>query len=299
MMTWSNGNSFHFPLYWPFVQGIHRSPVNSPRKASAAELWCFLRSAPGINGWVNNGEAGDLRRHRANYDVTVMIEAFHRKTCKSRYIEPFTLVSTRFLKGAITLRFSSSDKVDLIQHIGRAPHSYETKGKVNIMLQNFHNWILRANDIFMRITDVTGGVLWLTKLITEDCIWRPCQKYSSPIGTKNDAFIREVRHLIHINDAIDNHTLYFCQYDVCGRGILGERRLRVEPTVWERDLPEVSIIYKTLSQYQNGLSKYGYFRSADKTVVIPSYLYDWNSYTGKTVTLYWDTQPNPTPGWNT
>ena len=27
-----------FPLYWPFVRGIHRSPVNSPH----AELWCFL-----------------------------------------------------------------------------------------------------------------------------------------------------------------------------------------------------------------------------------------------------------------
>ena len=29
-----------------------------------------------INGWVNNGEAGDLRRHRAHYDVTVM-ECLH------------------------------------------------------------------------------------------------------------------------------------------------------------------------------------------------------------------------------
>ena len=28
-----------------------------------------------INGWVNNREAGDLRRHRALYDVTVIIEA--------------------------------------------------------------------------------------------------------------------------------------------------------------------------------------------------------------------------------
>ena len=26
-----------------------------------------------INGWVNNGEAGDLRRHRAHYDVNVML----------------------------------------------------------------------------------------------------------------------------------------------------------------------------------------------------------------------------------
>ena len=26
-----------------------------------------------INGWINNGEAGDLRRHHAYYDVTVML----------------------------------------------------------------------------------------------------------------------------------------------------------------------------------------------------------------------------------
>ena len=24
----------HFPRYWPFVRGIHRSPVNSPHKTS-------------------------------------------------------------------------------------------------------------------------------------------------------------------------------------------------------------------------------------------------------------------------
>ena len=41
--------------------------------ASDAELWCFLWSAPWINGWVNNREAGDLRRHRAHYDVIVMV----------------------------------------------------------------------------------------------------------------------------------------------------------------------------------------------------------------------------------
>ena len=26
-----------------------------------------------INGWVNNRDAGDLRRHRAHYDVTVIV----------------------------------------------------------------------------------------------------------------------------------------------------------------------------------------------------------------------------------
>ena len=63
----------HFSRYWAFLRGIHRSPVNSPQKGQwRGELWCFLRSA-WMNGWVNNREAGDLRRHRAHYDVTVMM----------------------------------------------------------------------------------------------------------------------------------------------------------------------------------------------------------------------------------
>ena len=40
----------HCPRYWPFVRGIPRS--------------------------VNNGEAGDLRRHRAHYDINVMIRSY-------------------------------------------------------------------------------------------------------------------------------------------------------------------------------------------------------------------------------
>ena len=38
-------------------------------KVSKAELWY-----PKKNGWVNNRDAGDLRRQRAHYDVTVMMK---------------------------------------------------------------------------------------------------------------------------------------------------------------------------------------------------------------------------------
>ena len=35
----------HFPRYWPFVRGIHRSPVNSLHKGQwRAALMCFLSS---------------------------------------------------------------------------------------------------------------------------------------------------------------------------------------------------------------------------------------------------------------
>ena len=41
-------------------------------KTSDTGLLTFSLICVRINGWVNNGEAGDLRRHRAHYDVIVM-----------------------------------------------------------------------------------------------------------------------------------------------------------------------------------------------------------------------------------
>ena len=70
MMTSSNGNIFPVtgPLCVEFT-GYRWIPLT---KASDAELWCFLSSAPEQNAWVNNRDAGDLRRRCAHYDVTVM-----------------------------------------------------------------------------------------------------------------------------------------------------------------------------------------------------------------------------------
>ena len=62
----------HLPRYWPFVRGIHRSPVNSPHKGQWRGALMFSLISAWINGWVNNDEAGDLS-HRAHYDVIVMI----------------------------------------------------------------------------------------------------------------------------------------------------------------------------------------------------------------------------------
>ena len=62
----------HFPRYWPFVRWIHRSPVNSPHKGQWRGALMFSVTGAWINDWVNNGKDGDLRCHRAHYDVTVM-----------------------------------------------------------------------------------------------------------------------------------------------------------------------------------------------------------------------------------
>ena len=62
-----------FPRYLPFVLGIHQSPMNSPHKGQwRGALMFSLICAAWINGWANNRDAGDLRRHCVLYDVTVM-----------------------------------------------------------------------------------------------------------------------------------------------------------------------------------------------------------------------------------
>ena len=61
----------HFPRYWPLERGIHRSRVNSPHKGQWRGAFICSLICAWINGRVNNRKAGDLRRHRTHYDVTV------------------------------------------------------------------------------------------------------------------------------------------------------------------------------------------------------------------------------------
>ena len=64
----------HLPCYWPFVWGIHQSPVNSPHKGQWRGAFMFSLICAWINRLVNSREAGYLRRYCAHYDVIVMIE---------------------------------------------------------------------------------------------------------------------------------------------------------------------------------------------------------------------------------
>ena len=62
-----------FSRYRPFVRGIHRSPVNSPHKGQWRGALMFSLIWAWKNGRVSNRYVGDLRRHRAHYDVTVIM----------------------------------------------------------------------------------------------------------------------------------------------------------------------------------------------------------------------------------
>ena len=96
MMTSSNGKIFRVTGH---LCGEFTGPRWIPRtKASDADgaLMFSLICAP-INGWVNNGEAGDLRRNHAHYDASVMIYHFfltHSMNQSQEWI-PYTFIYKR------------------------------------------------------------------------------------------------------------------------------------------------------------------------------------------------------------
>ena len=63
----------HVPCNWPFVRGNPRSPVDSLHTGqwTGALMFSFLWAR--TNGWANNRDAGDLRRHRAHYHITAIV----------------------------------------------------------------------------------------------------------------------------------------------------------------------------------------------------------------------------------
>ena len=70
MMTSSNGNIFRVT---GLLCGEFTGLVNSPYKGQWRGALMFSLICVWINGWVNNREAGDLRRHRGHYNAIVMI----------------------------------------------------------------------------------------------------------------------------------------------------------------------------------------------------------------------------------
>ena len=79
--TWWRHQMQPFPRYWPFVRGIHRSPVNSPPKCQWRGAFVFSLICAWTNGWVRNRNAGDLTRHRDHYDVTAMKRSHFHNLC--------------------------------------------------------------------------------------------------------------------------------------------------------------------------------------------------------------------------
>ena len=83
--TWWRHQMKTFSALLAFCAENSPVPVNSPHKGQWRGALMFSLICTWINSWVNNPEAGDLRRHRAHCDVSVMRSS-------SCYIQPGTKV---------------------------------------------------------------------------------------------------------------------------------------------------------------------------------------------------------------
>ena len=61
-----------------YSTGHRRIPLT---KTSDAELWYFFFICAWTNGWAINRVAGDFRRHRVHYDVSVMAKCRYFGLC--------------------------------------------------------------------------------------------------------------------------------------------------------------------------------------------------------------------------
>ena len=86
-VTWWRHQMETFSAWLALCAGNSPVPVNSPHKGQwrGALVWSLI--CVWINGWVNNHEAGDLRRHRGHYDVILMrlgLKLFYYRLLVSR-----------------------------------------------------------------------------------------------------------------------------------------------------------------------------------------------------------------------
>ena len=89
--TWCRHQMETFSAWLVICAG--NSPVTGefPAQRPVTRSFGVLSIYVWINGWVNNREAGDLRRHRAHYDVIVMKSTFYNPV----YILRHELVNER------------------------------------------------------------------------------------------------------------------------------------------------------------------------------------------------------------
>ena len=72
LQSWWSHQMESFSALLSFCAGNSPVPVNSSHKGQWRGALMFSLICASINDWVNNREAGKLRRHRGHYDVNVM-----------------------------------------------------------------------------------------------------------------------------------------------------------------------------------------------------------------------------------
>ena len=143
---------------------FHRSPVNSPHKGQWRGDLMFSLICVWINGWRNNREAGDLRRHPTHCDLIVM-SALKRsqwrhyfseyKSCTCSILVRIT--RSRLLSSHVTVRYGMSLRNGLVCYLCRG--SLIQSGAV--ITQSILKSIHKRHPIARPLGRGMGRLLWI------------------------------------------------------------------------------------------------------------------------------------------
>ena len=143
----------HFQRYWPFVREIHRPPVNFPDKGQWCGVLMFSLICAWLNAWGNIREDADLRRHRANYDVIVVIQTAVQRnhyndvimSLMASQITSLTIVYSTVYSGAGQRKHQSSASLAFVRGIHRWPVNSPHKRPVTRKMFPFDDVIMIIN----------------------------------------------------------------------------------------------------------------------------------------------------------
>ena len=131
MMTSSNGNIFRVSGHL-CGEFIHDRWIPCT-KNSGALMFSLICSR--INGWVNNREAGDLRWHRANNDVTDLHRLYLETPWNRNFICPVNCVRLSQLQ---SLRIKLEFMICHMYHVTTIKYYSETTWAVGIAQLTHH-----------------------------------------------------------------------------------------------------------------------------------------------------------------
>ena len=124
-----------------------------------------------INCWVKTGEAGDLRRHRGHYDVSVMAISLLRLTSpilsgwlpgndrevwSPIYLYTWLRCSPETIPGAVGARGAIPGSTIGSHTEGMISHTVWSRKKINRMCQNWVQMVKSIESRFKNFTDITG-----------------------------------------------------------------------------------------------------------------------------------------------
>ena len=102
--------------WWLHQMGTFSASLNSPHKCQWRGALRFSLICAWTNGWVNNRETGDLRRHRAHNDVIVM-NCYDITVCKHWHQYDKTIFVTHNSNNStLSLRWRHNDHAGVSNH---------------------------------------------------------------------------------------------------------------------------------------------------------------------------------------